>query len=168
MTTSIAKGNKVAIPILQAHRSKEIWGEDVLEFKYVNPRFPWIRYNAFITHVDSRPERWDQPPESISAIPGVWGHLLTFIGGPRACIGYRFSLVEYVHSSRCLLVAHILIFDHRLKALLFALVRSFEFEFAVPVEDICVKTAPLQRPSLRSAPQGGFQLPLLVKPYKAA
>ncbi len=38
MTNSIAKGNKVVIPILQSHRSKEIWGEDVLEFKYVNPR----------------------------------------------------------------------------------------------------------------------------------
>ncbi|EIW62528.1 cytochrome P450 [Trametes versicolor FP-101664 SS1] len=124
----IGKGNKVVIPILAAHRSKAIWGEDVLEFK---------------------PERWDQPPESISAMPGVWGHLLTFIGGPRACIGYRFSLVET-------------------KALLFALVRAFEFEFAVPVEDICTKTAPLQRPSLRSAPKEGFQLPLLVKPYKAA
>ena len=43
-----------------------------------------------------RPERWENPPASISSIPGVWGHMLTFLGGPRACIGYRFSLVEYV------------------------------------------------------------------------
>ncbi|KAI0824809.1 cytochrome P450 [Trametes gibbosa] len=123
----IAKGNKVVIPILAMHRSKEIWGEDVLEFK---------------------PERWDHIPESISMMPGVWGHLLTFIGGPRACIGYRFSLVE-------------------IKALLFMLIRSFEFDFAVPVDDILIKTIPLQRPALRSAPNDGFQLPLLVKPYKA-
>ena len=50
-----------------------------------------------------RPERWENLPEAVSAIPGVWGHLLSFIGGPRACIGYRFSLVECVpvpyHSS---------------------------------------------------------------------
>jgi hypothetical protein len=45
---------------------------------------------------DWRPERWDNLPEAVSNIPGVWGHLLTFLGGPRACIGYRFSLVEYV------------------------------------------------------------------------
>ncbi|KAI0824243.1 cytochrome P450 [Trametes gibbosa] len=123
----IAKGNRVVIPILTVHRSKEIWGEDVLEFK---------------------PERWLQPPDAVSAIPGVWGHLLTFIGGPRACIGYRFSLVE-------------------LKAILFTLIRAFEFELAVPADDIVVKTAPAQRPSLISEPEQGYQLPLFIKPYKA-
>ena len=41
-----------------------------------------------------RPERWENIPKSASSVPGVWGNLLTFIGGPRACIGYRFSLVE--------------------------------------------------------------------------
>nr|BED42948.1 cytochrome P450 monooxygenase [Trametes versicolor] len=124
----IAKGNKVILPILAANRSKEIWGEDALEFK---------------------PERWMQPTKMTSTLPGVWGHLLTFIGGPRACIGYRFALVE-------------------LKALLFFLVRAFEFEFGVPAEDVVNVAAALQRPSLRSAPKEGSQLPLLVKPYEAA
>ncbi|KAI8989048.1 cytochrome P450 [Trametes punicea] len=123
----IAKGNKIIIPIIHMHRSKDIWGEDALEF---------------------RPERWEHPPELTATLPGVWGHLLAFLGGPRACIGYRFSLVET-------------------KAILFALVRAFEFELAVPVVDIAVKSVPLQRPSLRSAPDEEFQLPLIVKPYKA-
>jgi hypothetical protein len=44
-----------------------------------------------------RPERWEKTPEAAGSIPGVWGNMLTFLGGPRACIGYRFALVEYVH-----------------------------------------------------------------------
>ncbi|KAH9894819.1 cytochrome P450 [Cubamyces lactineus] len=124
----VAKGNKVTIPIVAMNRSKEIWGEDAMEF---------------------RPERWQHPPEAASAVPGVWGHLLTFIGGPRACIGYRFSLVEF-------------------KAILFSIIRGFEFEMPMPLEEYQIKTAQLQRPSIRSAPEKGWQLPLLVKPYKGA
>ena len=40
------------------------------------------------------PERWETPISN--AIPGVWGNILTFIGGSRSCIGYRFALVECV------------------------------------------------------------------------
>jgi cytochrome P450 len=43
----------------------------------------------------------------------VWAHLLSFLGGGHNCIGYRFSLAE-------------------MKALLFVLLRAFEFELAVP------------------------------------
>ncbi|KAI0768802.1 cytochrome P450 [Trametes elegans] len=124
----VAKGDRVVIPILAVNRSKDLWGEDAHEF---------------------RPERWEAVPEATAAIPGVWGHLLTFIGGARACIGYRFSLVE-------------------MKAILFTLIRSFELELAVPAEDVCIQSARLQRPSLRSAPEQGFQLPLAVKPYNGA
>lgn len=45
---------------------------------------------------DRRPERWIHPPEAVSAIPGMWSNLLTFIGGPHSCIGYRFSIIECV------------------------------------------------------------------------
>ena len=44
--------------------------------------------------IDFRPERWESVPEASSAVPGVWGNMLTFLGGPRACIGFRFSLIE--------------------------------------------------------------------------
>ncbi|KAG6834869.1 hypothetical protein H0H93_006803 [Arthromyces matolae] len=121
----VKKGQTIQIPILAMNRSKEIWGEDAKEF---------------------RPERWESPPKAAANIPGVWGHLLSFIGGPRACIGYRFSLVE-------------------MKALLFTLVRAFEFELAVPVSDISRKSAIVQRPIVLSDPKGGNQMPLLVRPY---
>jgi cytochrome P450 len=29
-------------------------------------------------------------------MPGVWGNVLSFLGGSHACIGYKFSLYECV------------------------------------------------------------------------
>ncbi|PIL29246.1 cytochrome P450 [Ganoderma sinense ZZ0214-1] len=122
----ISKGTPIFIPILAMNRSTKLWGPDAAEF---------------------RPERWESLPEAVSSIPGVWGHLLTFLGGPRACIGYRFSLIE-------------------MKALVYTLVRAFEFELAVPVEDIQKKSSIVQRPVLRKAPEEGSQMPLLVRRVK--
>ncbi|KAI0643925.1 cytochrome P450 [Trametes meyenii] len=125
-TVRIAAGDKIVIPIATMNRSKALWGDDAHEF---------------------RPERWAHPPDAISSIPGVWGHLLTFLGGPRACIGYRFSLVE-------------------MKALVFVLVRAFEFALAVPPGDVKKGKGIVQRPALRSDPAGGNQMPLMVRRYQ--
>lgn len=123
----IEKGQSLRIPIIQINRSRSIWGEDAFEFK---------------------PERWESPPEAASSIPGVWGNMLTFLGGPRSCIGYRFALVE-------------------LKALLFTLVRAFEFELAVPVKDIVKRSSGLvQRPVLLTDPDGGNQMPLIMRSFQ--
>ncbi|KAJ3570546.1 hypothetical protein NP233_g4326 [Leucocoprinus birnbaumii] len=124
----IRKGQTITIPILAINRSEQIWGPDAREFK---------------------PERWESPPEAASGIPGVWGHMLTFLGGPRACIGFRFSLVE-------------------MKVLLFTLIRAFEFEPAVPVHDVGTKSTVVQRPFLISEPKAGVQMPLLMKRYLLA
>ncbi|KAJ7778749.1 cytochrome P450 [Mycena maculata] len=123
-TLRVKKGQTVTIPILVMNRDAGIWGPDAKEFK---------------------PERWESQAIS-NSIPGVWGHMLSFLGGPRACIGYRFSLVET-------------------KALLFTLVRAFEFELAVPVSDIGRRTSVVTRPVVRSEPKSGHQLPLIIKPY---
>ncbi|KAG1767613.1 cytochrome P450 [Suillus placidus] len=122
----VSKGDPIFIPILAINRSEAIWGTDAKEFN---------------------PDRWASLPEVASQVPGVWGHLMTFLGGPRACIGYRFSLVE-------------------MKALLFTLVRAFEFELAVPASDVGKRSTIVQRPFLRSDPENKSQLPLLVKPYR--
>ncbi|KAJ7782192.1 cytochrome P450 [Mycena olivaceomarginata] len=113
------------IPIMMMNRDKEIWGPDAAEFI---------------------PERWESEPPISNTLPGVWGQVLTFLGGPRACIGYRFSVIQ-------------------MKALLFTLVRAFEFELAVPAADIGRKISIVQRPMVRSEPGAGAQMPLLVKPY---
>ncbi|KAJ4000730.1 cytochrome P450 [Lentinula boryana] len=120
---SVVKGQTVMVPLLALNRDKATWGEDAMEFK---------------------PERWEKVPEAATSVPGVWSHMMTFLGGPRACIGYRLSLIE-------------------MKALLFVLVREFEFELAVPSEEIIKKTMIVQRPRVKSEPEGGTQLPLLVR-----
>ena len=51
-----------------------------------------------------------------------------------------------------------------MKALLFTLIRAFEFELAVLPEDIVKKSAIVQRPLVVSEPQGGNQMPLILKP----
>ncbi|OCH86066.1 cytochrome P450 [Obba rivulosa] len=125
-TSKVDKGAQFFLPVQAINRSRELWGEDAHEFK---------------------PERWESLPETVSSIPGVWGHLLTFSGGPRSCIGYRFSLVE-------------------MKALIFTLVRAFEFELAVPPEEITKKHLLVQRPLVKSELEKGSQMPLLVKRYE--
>ncbi|KAG9074412.1 hypothetical protein FRC06_010715, partial [Ceratobasidium sp. 370] len=84
----VQKGDLIILPILAMNRNKEIWGDDSTEF---------------------RPERWDDLPEAANTMPGIWGHLMTFIQGNRSCIGYRFAVAE-------------------MKALLYTLVRAIEFD----------------------------------------
>ncbi|KAJ7726265.1 cytochrome P450 [Mycena maculata] len=93
-----------------------------------------------------RPERWDDIPKAAGSIPGVWANLMTFLAGPHNCIGFRFSIVE-------------------MKALLFTLIRAFEFGAAVPEDEIESTSTPVQRPVLRSQPEKGTQLPLIVTPF---
>ncbi|KAJ8072363.1 hypothetical protein PM082_015922 [Marasmius tenuissimus] len=69
----VKKGQPIVVPILAINKDKSLWGEDAEDFK---------------------PERWEELPEGVSSIPGVWGNMMTFLGGPRACIGWRFTIVE--------------------------------------------------------------------------
>ncbi|KAJ3507527.1 hypothetical protein NMY22_g16903 [Coprinellus aureogranulatus] len=72
----VPKGTKIFPSLLASNRNPDIWGPDSLEWK---------------------PERWLQPlPESVvkAKIPGVYSHLMTFVGGGRACIGFKFSQLE--------------------------------------------------------------------------
>ena len=52
-----------------------------------------------------------------------------------------------------------------MKALLFMLVRAFVFELGVAPADVTAVGMLTQRPALKSEPEVGPQLPLLVRPY---
>ncbi|KAI0631028.1 cytochrome P450 [Trametes polyzona] len=72
----IPKGTNVLVGIRACNRNKALWGEDAEEWK---------------------PERWLNPlPKAVedASIPGVYSHLMTFVGGNRSCIGFSFSQLE--------------------------------------------------------------------------
>ncbi|KAJ7184735.1 cytochrome P450 [Mycena filopes] len=122
----IRKGQLIHIPILGVQRDRAVWGADAEEF---------------------RPERWDALPDTVKEVPGIYAHLLAFLGGAHACIGAKFAVFE-------------------MKSLLFTLVRAFEFKVAVGEEDIGRTTAPVGSPFVRSEKGRGAQMPLLVRPSK--
>ncbi|KAK1217293.1 hypothetical protein PQX77_020031 [Marasmius sp. AFHP31] len=73
---TLPAGTTVLIDILNANRNPELWGPDALEWK---------------------PERWlsSLPSTLVEAkVPGIFSHLMTFIGGGRSCIGFKFSELE--------------------------------------------------------------------------
>lgn len=53
-----------------------------------------------------------------------------------------------------------------MKAILFTLIRTFDFELAVPKEDIVKKRGLVLRPLVVSEPEAGNQMPLIVKLHK--
>ncbi|KAJ7025619.1 cytochrome P450 [Mycena alexandri] len=95
-----------------------------------------------------KPERWERVPAAVEAIPSIWGNVLTFLAGPHNCIGFRFSLAEQ-------------------KALLFVLIRVFDFERAVPDAEVRRAGVALQSPFVVSEREKGSQMPLMVKAYEA-
>lgn len=53
-----------------------------------------------------------------------------------------------------------------MKALLFTLVRAFEYELAVKPEDVTKRSSIVQRPIILSELGKGNQMPLLITPYR--
>jgi len=71
--------------------------------------------------------------KAASAIPNVQRDMLTFLSRLHGCITYQFSLVEYVPISNVTGYPDEWFVICRLKALLFMLIRVFEFELAVHI-----------------------------------
>ncbi|KDR76158.1 hypothetical protein GALMADRAFT_210825 [Galerina marginata CBS 339.88] len=78
----LPKGTLIIMSIFNANRTPQIWGPDAQEWK---------------------PDRWLRPlPDSVvnAHIPGVYSHLLTFLAGGRACMGFKFAQLE-MSKSQC-------------------------------------------------------------------
>lgn len=73
----IGIGSSLIVPIRAINRSEAIWGHDAKEF---------------------RPERWLSNEAGLTSkskeIPG-YHHVLSFIDGPRMCLGKLFAVAEF-------------------------------------------------------------------------
>ncbi|XP_047339532.1 cytochrome P450 72A14-like [Impatiens glandulifera] len=67
---SLPAGSQLMVPIIFIHRDRQLWGEDVEEFK---------------------PERF---AKGLAAASDRQGSFLPFGGGPRTCIGNNFAMME--------------------------------------------------------------------------
>ena len=73
---AVTKGQLVTVPIHMMNKAVRFWGADAKEF---------------------RPARWldaDGIPKRAQEIQGH-KHLLTFVDGPRMCLGRQFALAEF-------------------------------------------------------------------------
>ncbi|PWY98709.1 cytochrome P450 [Testicularia cyperi] len=116
----VSKGQEVLVPIQAINSSTEIWGPDAEEFN---------------------PDRWFNLPDSAKQ-NGLPMHLMTFISGPRGCIGNRFALAEF-------------------KAMLCHLVGRFHFA-AVDGWEVEAKQSVVIRPRIIGQEDLGPQMPLRV------
>ena len=102
----VPKGTKVILCPWGVNHSKELWGDDAGEFN---------------------PDRWMAPGQTNSGGAVSNYAFLTFLHGPRSCIGSKFAMAE-------------------LAALLAAFVGRFEFEMTEPNEEIIIKGGITARP----------------------
>ncbi|KIJ66116.1 hypothetical protein HYDPIDRAFT_110276 [Hydnomerulius pinastri MD-312] len=120
----IPKGTRIVASIAAYNRNTELWGEDAHEFN---------------------PNRWlDGGANRKKAVSiGVYSNLMTFSGGARACIGWRFAVIEF-------------------QAFLVEIVGKFEFAPTDKAERIRREACLVMVPTVDGEVEGGVQLPLAV------
>ena len=120
---AIAKGTSILVPVKATNTSPELWGPDAAVFK---------------------PERWlsDDPaclPKNVSG----YRHLITFIDGPKTCLGKTFAVAE-------------------MKAVLCVMVRNFAFDLCDDREiKLTINNGILPRPKVVG--EEGPRVPLRVR-----
>ncbi|GAA6000333.1 hypothetical protein JCM10207_007966 [Rhodosporidiobolus poonsookiae] len=122
----VKKGQLIEIGIFAANRNKAVFGEDVDEF---------------------RPERWLDDDNKIESKVGVWSGLMSFVHGPRACIGYKFAIYE-------------------LKAVISVLIDDFDFRPRDPDMQIVHRHQMVVKPLVVGEKHLGPRMPLQVRMAK--
>ncbi|KAJ7645944.1 cytochrome P450 [Mycena polygramma] len=119
----VPKGMKVIISIAAYNRNKDVFGHDAHIFN---------------------PDRWlDGSMRKPEAPVGVYANLLTFAGGLRTCIGWRFAVLE-------------------LQAFLIELLSNFEFSLTPEAMRVRREACIVMVPTIEGQREKGTQLPLRV------
>ncbi|KAE9410878.1 cytochrome P450 [Gymnopus androsaceus JB14] len=119
----VSKGQRIILSIATYNRLTQVWGDDANEWN---------------------PERFMLDSKKKTAL-GVYANLMTFSAGVRACIGWRFAIME-------------------LQAILFGLLEKFEFSPPPGgLNDIQRVPAGLMIPMKKNNWQEGVQMPLYIK-----
>lgn len=121
----IRKGQAIIVHVATYNRRKDLWGPDADQF---------------------RPDRWENLPEKILQ-SGVPGYSLSFLAGPRNCVGQKFALTEF-------------------KAILSTLLSTFSFAPPPGTTKIDSKQVIVTRPRIRGMESQGTQMPLCVTPLQ--
>ncbi|KAK0448606.1 cytochrome P450 [Armillaria borealis] len=119
---AIPKGTFIITSIAGYNRNKGVWGEDAHVFD---------------------PARWLRGDMSKQVPVGVYGNLLSFSGGIRSCIGWRFAVLE-------------------LHAFIAEVVNNFEFSLTQESERIRREACAIMTPTVKGEVEKGSQLPLRV------
>ncbi|KAJ7070036.1 cytochrome P450 [Mycena amicta] len=144
----VKKGDIITVPIQAINKSKAIWGDDAWEFRPER----WSEEAAAAEEVLWGTEKSTGSPHKRGrkSIPGLWANTLTFLNGNggslegnRACIGWRFALIE-------------------MKIMLYVLLKDLEFTMD-PTMVIEKKVNVVTRPFVKSEPELGNQMPLYIR-----
>ncbi|KAJ7744174.1 cytochrome P450 [Mycena metata] len=117
----VPKGTIVTVPIRYMNQAEVFWGPNSREFE---------------------PERWLTLADDPLRAKEIQGHrhLITFLDGPRTCLGKSFALAEF-------------------KAVLSVLIRNFTFEFpGGPETEIGIHRALIPRPKVVGQPGGNVPM----------
>ena len=139
---SVTKGTFITIPAATINRSSAIWGPDAKEFK---------------------PDRWLAEEGISGKAKEVQGHrhLLTFIDGPKTCLGKDFAIIELkVIAATHLVSARLIV----VQAVLLVLVKNFVLEMRDGPEAVENVRGILPRP--RIVGEDGIGVPLRIRRYE--
>ncbi|OAX35971.1 cytochrome P450 [Rhizopogon vinicolor AM-OR11-026] len=121
----VPKGTQIVASIAAYNRIKDLWGEDAHVFN---------------------PERWlndGTATEKKATSVGVYANLLSFLGGVKSCIGWRFAMIE-------------------LQTFITEAVGKFEFALTDKCERIRREPSVLMTPMVEGEFEKGVQVPLRV------